>query len=75
MSSSILEKASAIRPSPGHTVEIEEKIPRWSEMRTKKEKPAGSAPKIQHSTLREYFVTTVQCTIFALFVTTYVVHP
>ncbi len=44
-------------------------------MRTKKKKPAGSAPKIQHSTLREYFVTTVQCTIFALFVTTYVVHP
>ncbi|MGH9340778.1 MAG: signal peptidase I [Acidobacteriota bacterium] len=29
----------------------------------------------QHSTLREYFVTTVVCTIFALFVTTYVVHP
>ena len=29
----------------------------------------------QYSTLREYFVTTVVCTIFALFVTTYVVHP
>ena len=29
----------------------------------------------QESTLREYFVTTVVCTIFALFVTTYVVHP
>lgn len=29
----------------------------------------------QFSTLREYFVTTVVCTIFALFVTTYVVHP
>lgn len=29
----------------------------------------------QHSTLREYFVTTVYCTIIALFVTTYVVHP
>lgn len=28
-----------------------------------------------HSTLREYFVTTVYCTIIALFVTTYVVHP
>lgn len=28
-----------------------------------------------YSTLREYFVTTVVCTIFALFVTTYVVHP
>lgn len=32
-----------------------------------------STPK--ESTLREYFVTTVVCTIFALFVTTYVVHP
>lgn len=29
----------------------------------------------KHSTLREYFVTTVVCTIYALFVTTYVVHP
>ena len=29
----------------------------------------------QYSTLREYFVTTVVCTIYALFVTTYVVHP
>lgn len=29
----------------------------------------------QESTLREYFVTTVVCTIFALFVTTFVVHP
>lgn len=29
----------------------------------------------QYSTLREYFVTTVYCTIIALFVTTYVVHP
>ena len=29
----------------------------------------------QYSTLREYFVTIVVCTIFALFVTTYVVHP
>lgn len=27
------------------------------------------------STLREYFVTIVVCTIFALFVTTYLVHP
>lgn len=32
-------------------------------------------PQHQYSTLREYFVTTVVCTIFALFVTTYVVHP
>ena len=29
----------------------------------------------RYSTLREYFVTTVVCTIYALFVTTYVVHP
>ena len=28
-----------------------------------------------YSTAREYFVTTVVCTIYALFVTTYVVHP
>ncbi len=32
-------------------------------------------PAYRHSTVREYFVTTVVCTIFALFVTTYVVHP
>ena len=32
-------------------------------------------PASQESTLREYFVTTVVCTIFALFVTTFVVHP
>lgn len=30
---------------------------------------------VQHSTAREYFVTIVACTIFALFVTTYDVHP
>jgi signal peptidase I len=29
----------------------------------------------QYSTLREYFVATVYCTIIALFVTTYLVHP
>ncbi len=29
----------------------------------------------QQSALREYFLTTVVCTIFALFVTTYLVHP
>ncbi|UCF35859.1 MAG: signal peptidase I [Acidobacteriota bacterium] len=29
----------------------------------------------QYSTLREYFIATVYCTIIALFVTTYVVHP
>ena len=29
----------------------------------------------EYSTVREYFITTVVCSIFALFVTTYVVHP
>lgn len=32
-------------------------------------------PPVQYSTLREYFVTTVICTILALFVTTYILHP
>jgi len=32
-------------------------------------------PVQQQSTLREYFVATVYCTIVALFVTTFVVHP
>lgn len=32
-------------------------------------------PEPQQSTLREYFVATVYCTIVALFVTTFVVHP
>lgn len=32
-------------------------------------------PAQAYSTLREYFVATVYCTIIALFVTTYVVHP
>ncbi len=41
---------------------------------TSKQKQQGGAHP-QYSTLREYFVTTVVCTIFALFVTTYVVHP
>jgi signal peptidase I len=36
-----------------------------------KEKASGQ----QYSTLREYFLATVYCTIIALFVTTYVVHP
>jgi signal peptidase I len=39
-----------------------------------KEAHQDPSPK-QESTLREYFVTTVVCTIFALFVTTFVVHP
>lgn len=34
-----------------------------------------SQQKAKHSILREYFVTIVACTLFALFVTTYVVHP
>jgi signal peptidase I len=38
--------------------------------REKKEKAED-----QQSTLREYFLATVYCTIVALFVTTYVVHP
>ncbi len=39
--------------------------------------PDAQEPKesVQYSTLREYCMTTVVCTIFALFVTTYVVHP
>ena len=38
-------------------------------------KPDTQPQPIQYSTLREYFLTIVVCTIFALFVTTYVVHP
>lgn len=45
------------------------------EAKTRERKPAEAASQPQYSTLREYFVTTVVCTIFALFVTTYVVHP
>ena len=44
----------------------------------KKEKAKAKAAEEetqQYSTLREYFVATVYCTIIALFVTTYVVHP
>lgn len=37
--------------------------------------PVSSQPVEQYSTLREYFVTTLVCSVFALFVTTYVVHP
>ncbi len=40
----------------------------------KQEASMAPAPR-EYSTVREYFVTTVVCTIFALFVTTYVVHP
>lgn len=32
-------------------------------------------PESKQSTLREYFVATVYCTIVALFITTFVVHP
>ncbi len=39
----------------------------------KDQKDQKDAP--HHSTFREYYVTTVVMTIFALFVTTYVVHP
>jgi signal peptidase I len=41
----------------------------------KKPIPPDEKSKPAHSTLREYYVTTVVMTIFALFVTTYVVHP
>lgn len=45
-------------------------------MAEKKQKKAGKSQKQQqYSTLREYFIATVYCTIIALFVTTYVVHP
>jgi signal peptidase I len=44
-----------------------------AEKERREEKTDGQEPR--HSTLREYFVTTVYCTIIALFVTTYVVHP
>jgi signal peptidase I len=40
-----------------------------------KEKDGTQNQEQQYSTLREYFVATVYCTIIALFVTTYVVHP
>jgi signal peptidase I len=39
------------------------------------EAQSGSEGQQQYSIFREYLVTTVVCTIFALFVTTYVVHP
>jgi len=39
------------------------------------EQQSGNEGPPQYSILREYFVTTVVCTIFALFVTTYMVHP
>ena len=49
----------------------QEQRPETSETR----EPEAIDPAHPHSTLREYFITTVVCTIFALFVTTYVVHP
>ena len=42
---------------------------------TKQKKESDQQQDPRQSTLREYFLTTVVCTIFALFVTTYVVHP
>jgi signal peptidase I len=36
---------------------------------------ATAEPQIQYSTFREYFVTTAICTILALFVTTFILHP
>lgn len=46
-----------------------------AEERQAEEKQKSKDGEPEHSTLREYFVTTVYCTIIALFVTTYVVHP
>jgi len=37
--------------------------------------PTEQSGRQEYSTLREYFIATVYCTIIALFVTTYVVHP
>jgi len=48
---------------------LEERLPEQTDGR------AAPHTLYGYSTLREYFVTTVVCTIFALFVTTYVVHP
>jgi len=45
-----------------------------SQPKTADPQPDQPEPQ-QYSTLREYFVATVYCTIIALFVTTYVVHP
>jgi len=42
--------------------------------RSNKQQQKQKVP-MQYSTLREYFVTIVLCTIVALFLTTYVVHP
>ncbi len=42
---------------------------------SKRKKKLDDRQEPRQSTLREYFLTTVVCTIFALFVTTYVVHP
>lgn len=45
-------------------------------MASKEQKQApAEEEQQQYSTLREYFTATVYCTIIALFVTTYVVHP
>ena len=41
----------------------------------KKGKKTEAQPEQKLNTLREYFLTIVVCTIIALFVTTYVVHP
>ncbi len=41
----------------------------------KREKKIEEQPEQELSPLREYFLTIVVCTVIALFVTTYVVHP
>ncbi len=57
-------------PSAGDTVSQSGKSAKAAEKKRKKE---DSAPR--HSSLRENFVSIVVCSIFAFFVTTYVVHP
>jgi signal peptidase I len=49
-------------------------IGRQEEIEAPQPVEAGEA-QVQYSTFREYFVTTVICTILALFVTTFVLHP
>ncbi len=53
----------------------EPKLKQKKERDKDKEKEKEQRATPEHSTLREYFVTTAVMTIFALFVTTYVVHP
>ena len=49
--------------------------PKMENLEHTEQKSAFPEDTPRYSTLREYFVTTVVCAVFALFVTTYVVHP